>query len=556
MAEITYQELAAENERLRNRLRELTERLREPEEIIRAIRSGEVDAFVVEEPPSPKIYALRKPDLLFRAMVEQMKEAAVALDPSGVVVYSNPCFSQLLETETREVVGRRLGDLVPVDSEAFFEKLDELAPGKGRRAEIVMRTHSGRRIPMQASMSAASTECGTVICVLLSDLADQKRRDALLVESERKDQFLAMLAHELRNPLAPVKNAAEILKARGGSDPTITWATQIISRQIAQLTRLVDDLLDVSRITRNKIRLELKPLDLSLVIAGAVESARPLLQSRGQEVDLTLHEMPVYVRGDETRLTQVLANVLNNAAKFSPEKGKILIRVAVEGSEVEIAVQDHGIGIAPRMLPSIFELFAQVDSSASRSNGGLGVGLSLARDLVQMHGGHIEAKSDGEGKGTTILIRLPVLENFVHPLPVDSQPKNAAQEGKRVLIVDDNLDAAESLAELLSLSGHEVVTAESGASAFEKVQGFKPDVIFLDIGLPDIDGYEVARRLRRTHGGHDFTLIALTGYGRDDDRRRAAEAGFDAHQIKPVNIEQVDRLLRTVKTPRPTARSR
>jgi CheY-like chemotaxis protein/two-component sensor histidine kinase len=332
----------------------------------------------------------------------------------------------------------------------------------------------------------------------------------------------------------------------GEGDPRLQRARDVIDRQVVQLARLVDDLLDVSRITRGKIALRKEPLDLATVVARAVETSRPLLDGRRHELTVALPPGPVRVEADAARLTQVVGNLLNNAAKFTDEGGHIRLTVEPDGDGAVVRVRDDGLGIAADLLPRVFDLFTQGDRSLARSEGGLGIGLTLVKSLVEMHGGTVSAHSDGPGSGSEFVVRLPVVQaRFASPTGDGrgGQADGQASPSRRVLVVDDNADTAESLALLLRVKGHEVRTAHDGATALQDAGAFQPEVVLLDLGLPRMDGYEVARRLRAQVGLRKALLVALTGYGQEEDRRRAEEAGFDAHLTKPADPTALQRLL-------------
>lgn len=361
---------------------------------------------------------------------------------------------------------------------------------------------------------------------------------------KRKDEFIAVLAHELRNPLAPIANAVQILKRCAAlTDPTVRWAEGVIGRQVEQLTRLVNDLLDVARITRGRIELKKEVVELADIVARAVDNVRPTIEAYRHELTVSMPVEPIGVEADPTRLVQILGNLLDNAAKYTPEGGYIVLSVAREGYEVVIRVQDNGIGIAPEMLPRIFAPFTQVDQAPSRPRGGgLGLGLSVTQRLVQMHGGSIEAESGGPGRGSVFTVRVPLTEHMpLHPqCDAGALPAPAPQ---RILLVEDHTDVADSFVMLMRGLGHEVQVAPNGTAALEAVHRHRPQVVFLDIGLPDMDGYEVARRLRAEHA-QALRLVALTGYGQEQDRRRALEAGFDEHLLKPVDLDTLDSVLK------------
>lgn len=361
----------------------------------------------------------------------------------------------------------------------------------------------------------------------------------------RKDEFLATLAHELRNPLAPVRNAVQVLRLKGPDEPELRWGRDVIERQVEHLARLIDDLMDISRITRNALELRKQPIELADVISGAVESSRPALEQRGHELTVTLPRQPIYLNSDLVRLAQVFLNLLNNAAKYTEPGGHIWLTAEQHGSEVVVRVKDNGVGIPAEKLPHLFEMFFQVDRTMGRSQGGLGIGLSLVRRLVELHGGRVEARSEGVGKGSEFIVRLPVLVE--KPRSLQSQGSsgdgNTKATARRILVVDDNRDSADSLSMLLRMTGHQVHTAYDGVDGVEAAERFRPDVVLLDIGMPNLSGEDVCRRIRAETWGNGMTLIALTGWGQHEDRRRTMEAGFDAHMVKPVDTSALIKLL-------------
>jgi PAS domain S-box-containing protein len=377
------------------------------------------------------------------------------------------------------------------------------------------------------------------------DVTEQKRAEEMLKEADRrKDEFLAMLGHELRNPLAPIRNAIHILQLVAPSDERVRRPLDVIDRQARQLAGLVDDLLDVSRITRGQINVRKQALDLATVVAQAVETSRPLMEERRHRFELQLPPDSIYVEADPTRLAQVILNLLNNAAKYTEEGGRIWLTVERRDAEVVLRVRDTGMGISADMLPKIFEPFTQVEQTLDRAQGGLGIGLTLVRRLVEIHGGSVRAFSEGRGRGSEFVVRLPVLLEAPPPRPANGvSGAKDAKPSRRILIVDDNKDSAESLAMLMRLLGHDVHTAHDGEAGLHAAAQFDPDIVLLDIGLPRLDGLEVARRLRGDLGLRDALLIAMTGYGQDEDRRRSQGAGFDAHLVKPVDFNELQALL-------------
>jgi CheY-like chemotaxis protein len=359
------------------------------------------------------------------------------------------------------------------------------------------------------------------------------------------------MAHELRNPLAPVRTAARVLKDRSPPDPELTWARDVIDRQVGHMARLLDDLLDVSRITRDKLELRRQPVELASAVAAAVEASRPLIEAGGHTLTVELPSEGVWLDADPVRLAQVFSNLLNNAAKYTERGGSIRLRGGREAGEVVVAVSDTGIGIEAEMLPRVFEMFAQATPALERSQGGLGIGLSLVKGIVELHGGTVEARSDGPGLGSTFLVRLPSVPApaCAEPPPVAAEAAAPAGRRLRVLVADDNADAAESLAVLLRMLGNEVRTAGDGQEAVERIEEFRPDVAVLDIGMPRMNGYEAARHIRSLPHGANVFLVALTGWGQEEDRRRSREAGFDAHLVKPVDPGELATVLASVTGP-------
>jgi signal transduction histidine kinase/CheY-like chemotaxis protein len=387
-------------------------------------------------------------------------------------------------------------------------------------------------------------EIGELVDAFNAMLAEVGRRSEAMREADRrKDEFLATLAHELRNPLAPIRNALEIIKIAGDDPVKSRMAREMMQRQVGQMVRLVDDLLDVSRITTGKLAVRKSVFDLHGAIHDAVETARPFIESRGQELQLDIARTPIAVEGDRTRLAQVFSNLLNNAAKYTETQGRIRLAVRQEGDDAVVSVSDNGIGLTPEAMGRIFEMFVQVDRTLERSQAGLGVGLTLARRLVELHNGTLEARSEGPGKGSEFTVRIPVsglhLDQAASATPADDGEVHA----RRILLADDNVDFANSLGQLLSAQGHEVRIAYDGASALQTARDFNPQIAFVDIGMPKVHGYEVARRLRADAGTAGCVLVAVTGWGQENDRKRAREAGFDRHLVKPVDPTEIESIL-------------
>ncbi|HEX4764184.1 MAG TPA: ATP-binding protein [Usitatibacter sp.] len=386
-------------------------------------------------------------------------------------------------------------------------------------------------------------ETGQLVDSFNEMLAESGRRAAAIrLADQRKDEFLATLAHELRNPLAPIRNGLEILRVAGDDPDKALMAREMMQRQLTQMVRLVDDLLDVSRITTGKLAVRKEALELQSVLRDAVEIVRPFLEARRHKFDCVLPDEPIVVDGDRTRLAQVFSNLLNNAAKYTDPGGQILLSAAREGEDAVVRVRDNGVGLAPESLEQIFDMFVQVDRTLERSQAGLGVGLTLARRLVQLHEGSIEAHSDGAGRGSEFVVRLPLTFVRMADSPGTVEPARSGA-GRRVLLADDNVDFATSLGDLLSARGHEVRIAHDGAEALRAAEAFRPEVAFVDIGMPKVHGYEVARRMRASPGTARTLLVAVTGWGQENDRKRAREAGFDRHLVKPVDPGEIEAIL-------------
>jgi signal transduction histidine kinase/ActR/RegA family two-component response regulator len=376
-----------------------------------------------------------------------------------------------------------------------------------------------------------------------------KRAEAVLQETDRrKDEFLAILAHELRNPLAPLRNALHVLRLASPNPETLEHTRGIMERQVQQMVHLIDDLLDISRITRGKVELRKERVELAAAIQDALEACRPLIEAAGHDLAVSLPPEPIVLDADPTRLAQVFSNLLNNAAKYTPRGGSIRLTAERQGDEVVVKIRDTGIGIPADMLPRVFEMFTQVDRSLERSQGGLGIGLSLVRGLIELHGGSVEARSEGPGRGSELLVRLPVHAPVRAAHAAAGGSRQAAAPRRRILVVDDNRDAADSLALLLTLQGSEVRTAYDGLEAIDAAAAFDPDVVLSDLGMPRMSGYEAAQKIREQCSGR-VVLVAMTGWGQEEDKRRSSEAGFDFHLVKPVALDALEQLLASLENP-------
>jgi PAS domain S-box-containing protein len=496
--------------------------------------------------------ALRASEERFRLASEAVNGFIYEVDVASGRLAISPGLSDLLGFSPREATDLAWWDerLHPEDRSHVQAARGEClsARPKRYRSEYRVRHRDGRYLHVWDQGLVVCDENGQAVRLVgnVVDITERKRAEEALAEANRrKDEFLAMLAHELRNPLAPIRNAVQILRIQGSTDPNLLWARDIIDRNVSQMVRLVDDLLDVSRITRGKIRLQMEPLDMAAVVEQAVEISRPLIDARRHRLSVSLKDEPIQVIGDGARLAQVAANLLNNAAKYTDEGGQIWLTLESEDRQAVLRVRDTGVGLPQEMREEVFGLFTQVDRSSDRAQGGLGIGLTLVRRLVEMHGGRVEAFSEGPGRGSEFVVWLPLLSEAPpsEPPQPHSRPQSSGRGQRKILAVDDNLDAANTLAMLLRILGHDVRTAHDGPSAIEAAQAWRPDIVLLDIGLPGMDGYEVARRLRALPDLRACILVAVTGYGQEEDRRRSANAGFDHHLVKPVDPQALTELL-------------
>ncbi len=504
--------------------------------------------------------ALRDHDRRFRTLVEQVKEYAIFMtDTERRATSWNEGVLEVLGFVEEEWIGR---DIVPLIftpeaiQDGIAQKEFDDAKARGRAGDDRwMVKKDGSRFFAYGILTALRDDDGKLLgfTKIVRDQTERKRlEDHLHRHAEqlaelhrRKDEFLAMLGHELRNPLAPIANAVQLLRLQKNEDQLQQKARTIIERQVGQLTRIIDELLEVTRITSRRIQLRYDRLAVSSLVERAVETARSEVDKRRHELTVSLPPDPIWLNADPTRMEQVVVNLLTNAAKYTGEGGSIWLTVLRDGNECVLKVKDTGEGIAPALLPYIFDLFTQAERSLDRSQGGLGIGLALVQRLVEIHGGRVEVRST-LGEGSEFIVRLPVATaSAEQPLP----PNNTADQAGpsvRVLVVDDNVDAAESLAELLRVLGHDVRTAHDGPTGLEAATDYRPDVMLLDIGLPGLDGYEVAKRLRQQPVFKTLVLAAMTGYGQDSDKDKSKSAGFDHHMVKPVDFEQVRLILATV----------
>ncbi|HEY7038806.1 MAG TPA: CHASE3 domain-containing protein [Methylomirabilota bacterium] len=488
----------------------------------------------------------------FRTTLTSIGDAVIVTDAQGRVTLLNPV-AQALTRWGQEAIGRPLEEVFRIVDEGTRQAVENPVTRVIRHGGVVglanhtvLISRDASEVPIDDSGAPIRDSRGRIVGVVLvfRDVTERRRVELATEEADRrKDEFLAMLAHELRNPLAPIRNAAHTLGLLGGNDARLRWVSEVIERQVGLMTRLVDDLLDVSRITSGKITLKRSPLRVDEVVAQAVEMARPTAESRKQTLEVEVAEDAGWVDGDQARLVQAIGNLLDNAIKYTEEGGRIVIAARRDGDDATIAVRDTGAGIPADLLPRVFDLFTQADRSLERRQGGLGLGLTLVRRLVEMHGGTAHVSSDGPGLGSEFTIRLPGVDAGVESPASPAAAGDGATATWDILVVDDQPDSTASLAMFLRLRGHEVRTAHDGPSALEEVLRRPPDVVFLDLGLPGMSGYDVARQLRAQPKTRDLRLVALTGYGTEADRVKTRAAGFDVHLAKPVDPQALDALL-------------
>jgi PAS domain S-box-containing protein len=488
---------------------------------------------------------------LFRLLVESVRDYAIfMLDPQGRVATWNPGAQKMKGYTREEILGQDFSIFYPPDAVARrWPQLElALARDRGRFEDEGWRlrkdgTRFWANVVIAPMMDAQQRLRG--FAKVTRDLTARRQVEALQRTERRMNEFLAMLAHELRNPLAPIRSALDVLE-RKPADPEVSdWAHAVIDRQSRQLSHLVDDLLDVSRITRGKIALNWELVDLRDAIERVTEALRPIIKLRRQTLELVLPDAPLPVRADATRLEQIIANLLNNANKYTQDGGRISVRAAAIGEIASVTISDNGVGMSPDLVPRVFELFVQGERGLDRRGGGLGVGLTLAKRLTELLNGSLTASSPGPGLGSEFTLAFPMSERVAEPSQASSEEATPAVETKRrrILIVDDNQDAAESLAALLEILGHQTIVLHDGPQALNVAASHQPDMVLLDIGLPGMDGIEVARRLRSMPELNGTRFIACTGYGREDDARRIDEAGFHRHLVKPVSAADLQRIL-------------
>jgi len=496
---------------------------------------------------------------LLAAIVDSSDDAIVSKTLEGRILSWNRAATRIFGYAADEVVGKSITVIVPPELHPEEQQiLDKLRRGERiEHFDTIRVTKDGRRIPISLTVSPVHADDGTIIGAskVARDISERKRAEEILKQTQealreadrRKDEFLALLAHELRNPLAPIRYALAANRKPGRTAEQRRQAEEVVERQVAHMSRLLDDLLDVSRITRGTLELKRTSTELTSVIGAAIETARPALDVKHHTLTVDLPAEPVRLEADAVRLAQVFSNLLLNAAKYTDAGGRIQLRARQEQQLVVISISDNGIGISADMLPRVFDMFSQSRAALERAEGGMGVGLALVRGLVTLHRGAVEARSGGPGKGSEFVVRLPTTTAVEASASSETEAEDpVSNTDLKILVVDDNRDAADTCAMLLEASGHHVQTAYTGREALELARAFRPHALLLDISLPDVDGYELARQVRATPWGRRAALVAVTGWGQEQDRMRTAQSGFDQHLVKPISADTVESLLQSL----------
>jgi signal transduction histidine kinase/ActR/RegA family two-component response regulator len=519
----------------------LRARLAEAEEMLRAIRQGEIDALVVEGNAGNQVYTLHSAEEPYRKLVEEMQEGAVVVTGHGEILYSNARFAALVNEPLESVMASRIERFVNPSDRADFETL--LKAGSGRRRSSFIGADSAV-FEVGLSLTTTVSTNGRRLNLIVTDLTElleaNRNRDRAEHDSRTKDDFLAMLGHELRTPLSAISNAVHVLQLTQREGEAATRAHEVIARQVSHVTQLVNDLLDVERVVSGKIRLNRQPVDLAEAVRRAVATSTA---DAGLDRQIEISTEPAWVDADATRLEQVLTNIVANAVKYTPAGGHIRVALRADGNDAVLCVEDSGFGISPRLLPFIFDMYMQADRTLDRARGGLGIGLTLVRRLVALHGGTVTASSEGEGHGSTFTVRLKQISSERTGTTTISVTPDRRVRPRRVLLIEDSEDAREMLRMMLELAGHVVYDAADGIRGLELLNVVRPDAAIIDIGLPGLDGYQVARKIRAEPHGRGMLLLALTGYDSPGDAARASEHGFDYHLVKPVDPDHLARLL-------------
>lgn len=502
--------------------------------------------------------ALREERELLQVTLGSIGDGVIVTDTAGRITFLNGVAESLTGWSRSESMTRPLDQIFRIVNEETREPVENpvtraLQEGiiVGLANHTVLLAKDGTERPIDDSAAPIRGDSGAIrgAVVVFRDITDRKQAEEASKEADRrKDEFLATLAHELRNPLAPIRNSLEVIKRSNGNLAVIEQSRSTMERQLGQMVRLVDDLIDVSRISRNKLELRKKKVELASIIHQAVETCRPIAEAASQELAIALPAEPIYLNADAARLAQAFGNLLTNSCKFTGRGGRIELTAERRSAEAVIRVKDNGIGIPPDMLSKIFEMFTQIDQSLERTQSGLGIGLTLVKRLVEMHDGEIAAHSEGPGHGSEFVVRLPAFDEASTSQPqLEASSEIVATAPRRILVVDDNRDSAMSLALLLKMTGNDVQTAHDGLEALQKAENYQPDLILLDIGLPKLNGYAACRQIREQPWGKDITIVALTGWGQEEDRRKSKEAGFDSHLVKPVDHAALVQILAVTK---------
>ena len=517
----------------------LRERLAEAEDMLSAIRQGEIDALVVEGASGNQVYTLHSAEEPYRNLVEQMQEGAVVLTEGGDILFANARFAALVSEPLELVVGSRIDRFVSLSDRHEFQAL--LAAGSGRRRCSLVGVMGS---PFEVSLSLTTTAWanGNRLNLIVTDLSELLEANRSRVRAERdsrtKDEFLAMLGHELRTPLSAISSAVRVIEATHAEGETATRAHEVIARQVGHVTHLINDLLDVERVVSGKIRLHRQTIDMADAVRSAVATFTCDAQLK-RSIEVTTE--PAWVDVDAMRLAQVLTNIVANAVKYTQPGGRIAVSLHADGSDAVVTIEDTGLGISARLLPFIFDQYVQADRTLDHAEGGLGIGLTLVRRLVELHGGTVAAASAGEGHGSTFTVRLAQVSPGRESRGMAGPPERRARP-RRVLLIEDSADARDMLRMMLELAGHVVYDAADGARGLALLHAVRPDTAIIDIGLPGMDGYQVAKQIRQDAHGRDMLLLALSGYDAPADGDRS-ENGFDHHLVKPVDPDQLARLL-------------
>jgi PAS domain S-box-containing protein len=533
--------------------------LKTAESIVIARQRAERELLAAKEALERKSEELEQQRAWFEVTLNSIGDAVITTDVSGTITSMNPVAEAMTGWSVAEATGEPLERVFQIVNEDTCRTLENPVAKVLQLGKIVALANDtalirkdGTEVAIEDSAAPIRDPTGNVCgaVMVFHDVTARRRVEQALRETDRrKDEFLATLAHELRNPLAPIRQAARILRSEGATESQKRWSQDVIDRQVQHMALLIDDLLDISRVTRGTLELRIESIDLAAVIEAAIETARPIIDAKRHQLSVETPQESVHFAADPLRVAQVLSNLLTNAAKYTDPEGQIRLRAASDGTTVTISVADTGIGIPPREIERVFTMFSQVKATQDRSDGGLGIGLALTKGLVELHAGTIEARSGGPGQGSEFIVRLP------HRALNASTAREAAREAmaaatttparrRRILIADDNHDAAQSLAVLLKIEGHDVTVVSNGREALRSINAVQPEIALLDIGMPEMDGYEVARQVRQQTLGRAVTLVAVTGWGQDRDKARALGAGFNHHLTKPIEPTQLLELVR------------